>query len=455
MKVVIIGGSHAGVATARHLRVIDSDVEIIILEKSTGLAYIGSSINLYLEKTIPDLEDAHSVSIEALWAEKIQVHLQTTVIEIKNQEKKLVYVSRVHEKRLTKELDYDYLVLAMGSSQYDSTFSRAVDQKITHYKTFTESKQAVKALEKAETVAVIGAGLIGLEMAETLTHLDKQVYLIDRMDSLLFRYFDSEISQIVQESLPQNIHLLLNSEIEKIATNEEDQVTGILLTNGNHYPTDTLIYAVNPRPAVDLVADFLKVNLDGTLKTNGYLQTSDPTIYAVGDLVSVTFDHTDESLYLPLVTNAYRTGRVAATNILLGNQLMLPASQRSIVSHFFDHYVASTGMNEAEAPYFGLTPASVTKKFTQSKLFGEETFSLTLKIVFEPQTKRLLGGQLLTNNRNAVEIINTLAALVACKADLNRLATMDFYFNPKLSMPIHFLNELAMSAILKINKKSD
>ena len=81
-------------------------------------------------------------------------------------------------------------------------------------------------------------------------------------------------------------------------------------------PADIVVYAVNPRPNVDLVADFLKLNPDGTIDTTEFLQTSDPSIYAVGDLVSIPFNHSDSSLYVPLVTNAYRTGIVAATNIL-------------------------------------------------------------------------------------------------------------------------------------------
>lgn len=80
-----------------------------------------------------------------------------------------------------------------------------------------------------------------------------------------------------------------------------------------------VVYAVNPRPNVALVEDFLKLNLDGTVFTNEYLQTSDPAIYAIGDLVSIPFNHSDSSLYIPLVTNAYRTGIVAATNLLAMN----------------------------------------------------------------------------------------------------------------------------------------
>src|SRR5699024_2972876 len=181
-----------------------------------------------------------------------------------------------------------------------------------------------------------------------------------------------------------------------------------------------------------------------------YLQTADQAIYAVGDLVAVHFNIDCVPLYIPLVSNAYRTGIIAASNILLKEKIPLPKSQRTIVSELFNSYLASTGVNEVEAPYYGLKTQAVVKSYQNEGFFDQtDDFELTLKIVFDEDSKRLLGGQLMTNSRSQVELVNTLSALITMGADLYQLSTMDFYFNPKLSLPLNFLNDLALEGIIK------
>ncbi|MGX7197247.1 FAD-dependent oxidoreductase [Enterococcus olivae] len=451
MRVVIIGGSHAGIAAARHLKKIDEAVEVIIIERSNVLGYMGSSLNLYLEGFIEKLEDARTVTASQLLSEKINVLLNSTVLSIDNQTKKIVFKTQNTEDDLEEQVSYDYLILAMGSSQYDTGFVSMPEKSITNFKTLTQSKVAVESLMDAKKVAIIGAGLIGFELAESLSKFEKEVFLIDRMNSILFRYFDEELTSKLLKKIPSNVHILLNSNVREIDSNQSKKE--ITLANGQKLQINDIVYAINPRPNVELVSDILKVNMDGTVETNDFLETSDPFIYAVGDLVSVHFNHSPETIYIPLVTNAYRTGMIAASNILLEEKISFPKVQRTIVSELFDTYLSSCGINEEEAPYYGFDVASVTKSYTKEALFDtKEDFELTIKIVFDRQTKQLMGGQLMTSSKKTLEIINTLSALVTMETTLDQLVTMDFYFNPKLSMPLHFLNDLAMEGV--IQKKS-
>ena len=288
-----------------------------------------------------------------------------------------------------------------------------------------------------------------MELAESLSKLKKEVFLIDRMDNILFRYFDEEITAQLMHKLPENVRVLLNSNVREIEM-EAETITGVTLANGQLLAVDAAVYAINPRPNVELVSDILTINMDGTIQTDEFLQTSDPFIYAVGDLISVPFNHSAMPIYIPLVTNAYRTGMIAASNILLAEKISFPKAQRTIVSELFDFYLASCGINEEEAPYYGFDVASVTKTYTKSSLFEtDEHFELTLKLVFDAQSKRLMGGQLMTNSRHSLEIINTISALITMETTLHQLTTMDFYFNPKLSTPVHFLNELASEGVIQ------
>ncbi|MFC7056742.1 FAD-dependent oxidoreductase [Enterococcus alcedinis] len=354
---------------------------------------------------------------------------------------------------ITDVLTYDYLVLAMGSSQYQTSFSQEAEAKITNYKSLPQAKSAAETLEICQKVVIIGAGLIGLELAESLSRLDKQVIIIDRMNRSLFRYFDDEVTSILLKDLPKNVELHLNSNVQKIVVDQNKHFKEVLINREKTITGDALIYAINPRPNIELVADLIDVNHDGTLKTNEYMQTSDPSIYAVGDLVSVFFSQTNVPSYIPLVTNAYRTGIIAATNILLDVKIPFPTVQRTVVSQLFGHYLGSTGINESEAPYFGFDVQSVAKTYNKASFIQEDLgFELTLKFIFDRTTKVLLGAQLLTNREAKLELINTLSALVTKHTTLDQILTMDFYFNPKFSNPLHFFNDLALEGILKQNK---
>lgn len=450
MRIIIIGGSHGGISTARHLRKINPKIEVIIIEKSNVLGYIASSLNLKLEQRINRLEDSKSVTAGELLSEGINVMLNSTVTAIDPKAKQISFMVSGQEDTDAEKIAYDYLVLAMGSSTFRSEFSAEIEENIITYKTIPQSKEALKKIEAADKIAIIGAGLIGFELAESLSRLKKEVYLIDRMDTLLFRYFDEEISTILAKDIPKNIHILLNSNVEAAKKNAQGKFIGIELSNGSFVPADVLVYAVNPRPNVELAEGVLTLNTDGTIATNEYLQTSDPFIYAVGDLVSIPFNHSESQLYIPLVTNAYRTGIVAATNILLPEKITFPKSQRTVVSKLFGFYLGSSGVNETEAPYYGFSVNSVIKTFHSQAFFDkDDLFEITIKLVYDKKSKIIMGGQVITNQQGSLEIINILATLINTQTTLLQLSTMDYFFNPTLSHPLHFLNQLALEGLIK------
>lgn len=450
MRIVIIGGSHAGIAAARHLKQMDDKIEVIIIEKSNVLGYIASSLNLVLEGYIERLEDSRTATASQLLSEGINVMLNSRVVTIAASDKTVCFETSTASCVEKDTISYDYLILAMGSSNFRNAFTEEVKEHITTYKTIAQSRAALSKVQEAKRVAIVGAGLIGFELAESLSGQEKEVFLIDRMDTLLFRYFDQEISQILIERFPENLRIYLNSSVVAARQTANGELAGIELANGTFLPADIVVYAVNPRPNVDLVADFLKLNPDGTIDTNEFLQTSDPNIYAVGDLVSIPFNHSDSSLYVPLVTNAYRTGIVAATNILSAKKIPFPKMQRTVVSKLFGYFVSSSGINETEAPYYGFDVDSVTRTFHTRTFFERENnFEVTLKLVFDKDTRVIMGGQIITSDRGSLEIINTVSTLITSYTTLDQLATMDYFFNPTISFPLHFLNQLAIEGLLK------
>lgn len=145
------------------------------------------------------------------------------------------------------------------------------------------------------------------------------------MNRGLFRYFDDEITSILLRDLPANVQLKLNRNVQSVEIDENNHFKGVQSTHHDSIEGDALIYAINPRPNIELVADIVSVNADGTIETNE-AHVLDPFIYAVGDLVSVYFNQSNTPSYIPLVTNAYRTGIIAATQYFVRCQDPLSGS---------------------------------------------------------------------------------------------------------------------------------
>lgn len=454
MKVVIIGGSHAGIAAALRLKELNESVEVLITERANELGYLASSLNLYLQQQITDLLDGQTYTLESLFQRGIHILLNTTVTQIDAiQQTVKCQISGKEQEDSAQVFHYDTLILAMGSNQTEIPAAWNSDKILTNYKTYTASLRANEKFNKATTVTIVGAGLIGLELAHALIAVGKKVDLVDQMDELLFRYVDQEIAELVHAKLPPELTLHLGTRVSEVTMRDENKALSIQLANQEQFTTDEFVFAVNPRPAVSLVESFLKLNRDGTIWTNEYLQTSIGTIYAIGDLIALPFKNTDERTYIPLLSNAVRSGEIAAQNIIFPKSLPLDTVQRTIVSSFFGIHLAACGVTEEEAPYFGIACQACTQTFAQSNCLAttDSVDTTTIKLVYEPTSQKILGGQLFTTNEMNLGFINLLSILVAQETTVSELATMDFYFQPVFSSIKHPLNTLAFT-ILSQNK---
>lgn len=442
MRVVIIGASHAGISAAKQLKGVDPSIEVVLIERTHSLAYLASTLHLVLAERLDDLKEGHQTSINELITLGIHVMLDTQVVEIEAKTHQLRFSSL---EGSSETLTYDKLILAMGSTQPNIPIELEAGE-ITTYKSYKEATQALKEFEQVDQVAIIGAGLIGLELADALKE-KKEVVLIDRMNDVLFRYFDVELTQMIKRHLTKQTRMYLGETIQTIVQDTQTGTQEIVLT-GQTIQTQAIVYAVNPRPSIELVKDFLEITSDGTIRTDAYLRTSEPDIYAIGDLISLPFKNTQETSYIPLLSNAITTGLVAAQNIAFDNQLICPSVQRTVVSSFFDLHVASTGITQEEAPYYGISSFAYTKTFSpKSYLAKTDSPFVTLKLVYTKETNQLIGGQLLTNSSHYIEWIDLISLAINQETTISELAVMDFYFQPLFNEPIHPISQVALDIL--------
>ncbi|MEG0289638.1 MAG: FAD-dependent oxidoreductase [Carnobacterium sp.] len=431
MKVVIIGASFAGVAAALEVRKKHSDAEIMLLEKQSTLGYIPNGLHLYWENKIDDLESAYFITKEQLGKQGIRYCLEASVEKIHTVHKTVDYLR--HGQEVT--IAYDKLIIATGSSQLSQKISGSSGESVLKYKRHHEAQAALAKMEAGQSVTIIGAGQVGVEAADLLSKQQKKVTLIESMDYVLFKYFDRDMIQPLQQKMvEQGIDLRLNQTVSSITTDADKQVT---VRFGNEAITsDTAILGVNVRPDLHFLDEHIQLHMDQTIAVDRYMRTSVEDVFAVGDCIQLTFGEDDDTVYIPLVNNAVRTGIVAAAN-LVRPERTFKGSLRTIGTSILGYYIASTGVTEAESLFTGQTVKAYRQEVRLTSL--PDTDTVTIKWIYDAASHVLLGAQMISTS-NILEKINTVALAIQTKQTLEDLQQKDYFFHPSFTQMISATN---------------
>ncbi|MEG0750273.1 MAG: FAD-dependent oxidoreductase [Carnobacterium sp.] len=431
MKVVIIGASFAGVAAALEVRKKHSDAEIMLLEKQSTLGYIPNGLHLYWENKIDDLESAYFITKEQLGKQGIRYCLEASVEKIHTVHKTVDYLR--HGQEVT--IAYDKLIIATGSSQLSQKISGSSGESVLKYKRHHEAQAALAKMEASQSVTIIGAGQVGVEAADLLSRQQKKVTLIESMDYVLFKYFDRDMIQPLQQKMrEQGINVRLNQTVSSITTDADKQVT---VRFGNEAITsDTAILGVNVRPDLHFLDEHIQLHMDQTIAVDRYMRTSVEDVFAVGDCIQLTFGEDDDTVYIPLVNNAVRTGIVAAAN-LVRPERTFKGSLRTIGTSILGYYIASTGVTEAESLFTGQTVKAYRQEVRLTSLPDADT--VTIKWIYDAASHVLLGAQMISTS-NILEKINTVALAIQTKQTLEDLQQKDYFFHPSFTQMISATN---------------
>ncbi|MGX7244885.1 FAD-dependent oxidoreductase [Enterococcus quebecensis] len=437
MKVVIIGASFAGVSAALAIRKKHPAAEIYLIEKQQTIGYLSGGLKLYFDESIKPVEEARFISEKQVADRNIHLLLNAKVISMDSTEHILKYEQRGAELFMS----FDKLILATGSNQWSQKIIGSDSDKVLKYKFLPGVLKAIEHLENSERVALIGGGQIGAEAADALLKKGKEVHLFERMDYLLFKYFDKEMIQPVQDEMEAKGVVFHFDEMVKAIT-DTDQ--GLMIETKNYECLcDSAVFAMNVRPDLQYLDKHIQTHTDQTIVVNKYLQTSQKDIFAIGDCIQVPYSLSNESFYIPLVNNAVRTGLVVAENLV---ERITPfvGSIRTIGTKLVDYYVASTGLTEAEG-LFHDQPIAVSHVEQKSSFFsGSE--KILGKIIFETSSHRILGAQLVSK-ANILEKINTLALGIQMGQTLEELYQKDYLYHPYFSNVIDITNQLGLEGL--------
>lgn len=449
MKIVIIGGSHAGIAVALKIKTLSPNTDVTLIEATDHLGFIGDTVNLMLQGLISkdDIAQGEVYTIEDILATGINLQLNTIAIKI-NRKNKTIILQEPNQS--IKELTYDYLVLAMGSSSFEKldAIKEHPNVHLLTYKYPNETLEAYTVLEKSKNIIIIGAGLIGLELANSFyLRPDQEVNIIERANYPLFRYFDQDIVDIMMMNIPHNFHIYTNQSFYQLENTANDKIS-LITWDDQRITADACVLALNPKPNTSLVQDVLDLNTDGTIKVNQYMQTSDSNIFACGDLVHIPVIHDNENSYLPLISNARKTGYIAAYNILYGLSKPYSPSQRTLATNLFGYFLGSTGITAEEARFSGYDIVEISKEYhTYAKYKTDRDFKLHLKVIFDRHSREILGAQVITNDRVQLNLVDVVSVMLYHHDIVDQLLEIDTFFSPEINPTQNALIDIGIESL--------
>ncbi len=451
-KVVIIGGVAGGATCAARLRRLDESANIVILERGEYISYANCGLPYYVGDVIKNRAALLLQTPEAMKKKyNIDVRVKNEVVSI-DRAKKEVTVKRVDTGETYAE-PYDTLVISTGSSPVRPPIPGIDSSRIQTLWTVPDTDR-IRALvqdQGVKTAAVIGGGFIGLEMAENLRHAGVEVSLIEALDQVLSP-IDFEMAQLLHENLLQNgVKLFLGDGVSTFTNNEHD-VT-VTLKSGKTVTAELVILSIGVRPNGELAkAAGLNVNVRGGVIVDKTLKTSDPNIYAVGDVIEVEDFTWKEPTMIPLAGPANKQGRIAADNIN-GASVTYEGTQGTSVAKVFDLTAASTGANEKTLIKRGLIKGKDYEFviITQNSHAGyyPGAVPLTLKMLFSMDGKKIFGAQIVGKD-GVDKRIDTLSTAIRLGAGVLDLQNLEFAYAPPYSSakdPVNMAGYVAQNVL--------
>lgn len=457
-KVLIIGGVAGGATTAARLRRLDESLEIIMFERGEYISYANCGLPYHIGGVIRERDALLLQTPEAMKAKfNIDVRVNNEVLSI-DRIRKTVRVKKVKTGEEYEE-SYDVLVISTGSSPLKPPIPGIDGPGIFTLWTVPDTDRIKKfvAEQKPKRAAVIGGGFIGLEMAENLHALGCEVTVVEMMNQVMAP-IDFEMAQLVHENMRMNhVRLELNNGVKQF--DHKDGVTTITLQDGKTVEADLVVLSIGVRPNSQLAKDCgLELNAKGGIVVDEYLKTSDPDIYAVGDVIEVDEFVTRNKTMIPLAGPANKQGRICANNIAkeaghLGGDLeKYNGTQGTSIAQVFDLSVAATGLNEKTLKAQGkeLNKDYFVALINQKSHAGyyPGATPLTLKLLFGRDGK-IFGAQIV-GQEGADKRIDTIATTQRLGGTIYDLAELELAYAPPYSSakdPVNMLGFVAANIL--------
>ncbi|MFI1772895.1 FAD-dependent oxidoreductase [Thalassobellus citreus] len=427
-KIIVIGGLSAGPSAAAKARRENEQAEIVLFEKGANISYATCGMPYAFSGVIESRDKLMVVKPELLQNRfNIDVRLNEEIIKI-DTKKKLVFSS-------VNEYAYDTLIFATGASSVVppigniklasnwSTCRSMIDfDKITKEGLTEESKH----------ITVVGAGLIGVEVAENLKAAGKKVTLIEGSTHVLNMWQQKFGNFAANVLTSEGIEVLTESLVSKFDIDKDGSIQSVITNDGKQISTDFVILSVGIKPNTDLlVQEGAEVIGNGALKVNEFMETSIKDVYAAGDNVSIKNLQTNEFDYFPLGTHSNKAGRAAGANVV-GRTIEFKGAYKTAIIKVFDYTLARTGMNAATLTKKGIPFKTVLTVAGSTPGYYPGQKDLITEIYYNPETEAILGAELF-GEVGVDKRVDVLSTAIYAKLKITDLSQLDLAYAPPFS----------------------
>lgn len=431
MKYIIIGGVAGGATTAARIRRNDETAEIILLEKGKYISYANCGLPYYIGGIIPEREKLF-LQTPASFGKRFN-----TDVRIENEAMSIDRAAKTVKIRKSDGSEYmetyDKLLLSPGASPVRPPLPGIDTEGIFTLRNVTDTDRIKEYItgHPIKNAIIIGAGFIGLEMAENLHHAGAKVSIVE-MASQVMTPIDFSMATLVHQHLTQKgVNLFLEQTVDSFT--KKDEAIEVAFKSGQRMTTDIVILSIGVRPETTLAREAgLSIGETGGIAVNDYLQTSDENIYAVGDAIEFRHPLTGKPWLNYLAVPANRQGRIVADNMVYGNRIQYEGAIGTSIAKVFDMTVATTGLPAKRLKQAQIGYASSTTHSGSNASYYPGALPMTIKITFDPQTGKLFGGQVV-GHTGVDKRIDQIALIIKHGGTISDLMQIEHAYAPPFS----------------------
>lgn len=440
-KIVFIGANHAGTA-AINTTLDNYDNEVVIFDRNSNISFLGCGMALWIGNVIDGPEGLFYSSKEKMEAKGARVNMETDVFDVDFDNK--IVIARDKNGNEIKE-SYDKLIIATGSLPISPPIKGKDLKNVQFVKLYQDAALAIERLKDPtiKNVTVIGAGYIGVELAEAFQKCGKNVTLLDLASTCLERYYDKPFTDMMADNLRQNnINLRFGEKVVELkGTDKVEKV----VTDKGEIDADMVVMAIGFIPNTKIGDGKIEKFSNGAYKVNLKGETSIKDVYAIGDCATVYDNSKEQTSYIALATNAVRSGIVAAHNAC-GTELESIGVQGSNGISIYGLNMVSTGMTVGSAKMAGFDPEYTEFEDTQKPAFMKHNNNnVKVRIVYDKSSRRILGAQMASRQDISMGI-HMFSLAIQEKVTIDKLKLLDLFFLPHFNQPYNYITMAALSA---------
>lgn len=454
-NIVIIGCGAGGGTAAQFARKTDRKANITVFEKDKYPQYSKCGLPYVISDIIPDFKELIEFSEEWFKKNKIELFLETTVtkIDVKKQ--------KVFAKKGNKEIkrNYDSLIICTGAKPSIPPIKNIrqndkLVQEVHVIRTISDAEKIKSEIKKDGNVTIVGAGLIGLEMADNLHKKNMNITIVEALSNILANIFDSDTSEILREKIPNDIEIYTDHIASKIVT-KKNKINKVIIKNKKSnekktIDTDLLIVSTGIKAETKLAENIgCKIGKTGRIVVNEKSETNIRNIYAVGDCTEYKDYGTKRALGIGLGSIVVRQGIAAGINAAGGKYTLPSGFLQTSTSHFFNIEIASAGLNSKCLEEKQIISAKYTGNSLPKYYPGGKP--IVIKVIADKKTEKILGVQAVGDN--AAKRVNTFSAGMMGDLSVNSFRKLETAYAPPIAPTLDVETLVCDILDMKIKRK--